>query len=277
MEAAFDADGRLLGIRGHMRHDHGANTPYGVALPYNAGDQHDRALCAAGLSTRRLALPDQFHARRADARRRPAARHVRDGAAARRIAEKLELAARRSAPPQSDPAEQMPYATQVAQRDGSTMIYDSGDYPECQRRALAAAGWSDFPARQDAARGAGPLHRHRSAQLRRGHRAGAVRERVAVASIRRAGSSSQPAPPRKGRASRPCWRRSCADLLGVPPDDIDVIDGDTAGTPLGLGAFASRQAVTAGNAVHVAAQRGARKGDHGRGRDARSVGRTIWN
>ena len=36
MEAACDADGRLLGIRGHMRHDHGANTPYGVALPYNA-------------------------------------------------------------------------------------------------------------------------------------------------------------------------------------------------------------------------------------------------
>ena len=36
MEAAFDADGRLLAIRGHMRHDHGANTPYGVALPYNA-------------------------------------------------------------------------------------------------------------------------------------------------------------------------------------------------------------------------------------------------
>ena len=36
MEAAFDADGRLLAIRGHMRHDHGACTPYGVALPYNA-------------------------------------------------------------------------------------------------------------------------------------------------------------------------------------------------------------------------------------------------
>ena len=35
-EAAFDADGRLLGIRGRLYHDHGAYTPYGVALPYNA-------------------------------------------------------------------------------------------------------------------------------------------------------------------------------------------------------------------------------------------------
>ena len=47
---------------------------------------------------------------------------------------------------------QMPYATPIKQRDGSTMTYDSGDYPESQRRALAAVGWSDFPARQAAAR-----------------------------------------------------------------------------------------------------------------------------
>src|SRR5262249_53117815 len=33
MEAAFDEEGRLLGIRGSLKHDHGANTPYGVALP----------------------------------------------------------------------------------------------------------------------------------------------------------------------------------------------------------------------------------------------------
>ena len=43
------------------------------------------------------------------------------------------------------------------------------------------------------------------------------------------------------------------DVLGVPPEDIDVIAGDTAGTALGFGAFASRQTVTAGNAVHLAA------------------------
>ncbi len=33
-----------------------------------------------------------------------------------------------------------------------------------------------------------------------------------------------------------------------------MIDGDTLASPLGLGAYASRQAVTAGNAVHQAAQ-----------------------
>jgi len=34
---AFDADGRLLGIKGELFQDHGANTPYGIALPYNSG------------------------------------------------------------------------------------------------------------------------------------------------------------------------------------------------------------------------------------------------
>ncbi len=44
-----------------------------------------------------------------------------------------------------------------------------------------------------------------------------------------------------------------SDVLDVPPEEIEVIAGDTAGTALGFGAFASRQAVTAGNAVHQAA------------------------
>ena len=33
LEVAVDADGRLLGVRGDMAHDHGAYTPYGVNLP----------------------------------------------------------------------------------------------------------------------------------------------------------------------------------------------------------------------------------------------------
>ena len=37
MEVAFDAEGRLLALRGQLCHDHGACTPYGVALAYNAG------------------------------------------------------------------------------------------------------------------------------------------------------------------------------------------------------------------------------------------------
>src|SRR5205085_10392082 len=39
------------------------------------------------------------------------------------------------------------------------------------------------------------------------------------------------------------------DELGVPMQDIDVIAGDTARIPHGIGTYASRAAVMAGNAV----------------------------
>jgi carbon-monoxide dehydrogenase large subunit len=45
----------------------------------------------------------------------------------------------------------------------------------------------------------------------------------------------------------------CGEALGVDPSEITVIAGDTRGVALGLGAFASRQAVTAGSSVHIAA------------------------
>jgi carbon-monoxide dehydrogenase large subunit len=125
------------------------------------------------------------------------------------------------------------------------MTYDSGDYPECQRRALVAGGWTDFPARQDAAcklgrhlglglanyvegTGRGPFE---SASLRVG-----ASGRIVITT----GASAQ------GQGTKSMLTQLAADVLGVKPEDIDVIAGDTAGTALGFGAFASRQAVTAG-------------------------------
>jgi carbon-monoxide dehydrogenase large subunit len=50
-----------------------------------------------------------------------------------------------------------------------------------------------------------------------------------------------------------------AEALGVQPKDVHVTSGDTAASPLGHGAYASRQAVVAGNAVHLAARMVAEK------------------
>jgi CO/xanthine dehydrogenase Mo-binding subunit len=44
-----------------------------------------------------------------------------------------------------------------------------------------------------------------------------------------------------------------ADALGVPLDWVTVVGGDTAAVPFGIGTFASRSAVTAGNSVADAA------------------------
>jgi carbon-monoxide dehydrogenase large subunit len=147
---------------------------------------------------------------------------------------------------------QMPYATPIRQRDGSTMTYDSGDYPESQRRALEAAGWADFPARQASARANGRylgigLANYVEGTGRGPFESAALRVGASGRVVITTGASAQ------GQGVKTMLAQLVSDALGVATDRIDVIAGDTAGTPLGFGAFASRQTVTAGNAVHLAA------------------------
>ena len=44
-----------------------------------------------------------------------------------------------------------------------------------------------------------------------------------------------------------------ADQMGVAPDQVRVVHGDTDRTPYGWGSFASRGMVVAGGAAHLAA------------------------
>jgi aerobic carbon-monoxide dehydrogenase large subunit len=147
----------------------------------------------------------------------------------------------------------MPYPTPVPQRDGGAMIYDSGDYPECQRRALAAAGWADFPARREAARREGRLIgigvcNYVEATGRGPFETAGIRIGPSGKIVVTTGATAQ------GQGVKTMLAQLAADVLHVEPAAIHVIDGDTQASPLGLGAYASRQAVTAGNAVHRAAQ-----------------------
>ena len=252
-EAAFDGDGRLLGIRGRLFHDHGASTPHGVALPYNAATNligpyvlpayhFDIMSCMTnmppGTPTRGAGRPQGTFVME----------RLLDRAAAAFGLGRDEIRRRNLIPP-----ERMPYVTPVPQRDGAAMTYDSGDYPECQRRALAAAGWTDFPARREAARRAGRLigigiGNYVEGTGRGPFESASIRIGSSGKIVVTTGASAQ------GQGVKTMLAQLAAGVLHVDPADIHVIDGDTAASPLGLGAFASRQAVTAGNAVHLAAK-----------------------
>jgi len=60
--------------------------------------------------------------------------------------------------------------------------------------------------------------------------------------------------PSQGQAHATVWAQVVADELGVDVADVEVTGGDTRKFPWGVGTFASRGAVTAGNAMHVAAR-----------------------
>jgi aerobic carbon-monoxide dehydrogenase large subunit len=242
----------MLALRGRLCHDHGACTPYGVALAYNAGTN---VVGPYVLPAYRLdinwCLTNFVPCAPTRGAGRPQGMYVMERLLDR-VAEKLGLARDEVRRRNLIQPSQMPYPTPIKQRDGSTMTYDSGDYPESQRRALMASGWADFPARQAAARqvgrylglglanyvegtGRGPFE---SASLRVG-----ASGKIVVTT----GASAQ------GQGTKSMLTQLVCDVLGTAPNNVEVIAGDTAGTALGFGAFASRQAVTAGNAVHLAA------------------------
>src|SRR5207253_11191940 len=105
--------------------------------------------------------------------------------------------------------------------------YDSGDYIECQRRALAASGWPDFPARREAARRQGRLLGIGLANYVEGTGRGpfesaAVHIGPSGKIVVLTGAADQ------GQGTTTMLAQLAAEALGVAPDDIHVTAGDTA-------------------------------------------------
>lgn len=252
VEAACDADGRLLGIRGTLVHDHGAYTPYGVALPYNSATN---LIGPYILPSYRLdillSLTNLIPSTPTRGAGRPQGTFVMerllDRLAERLGLDRAEIRRRNLIQPQ-----QMPYDSGLKTRDGGSMIYDSGDYPECMARALKHAGWDGFEARRTQARAEGRcigigLSNYVEGSGRGPFESASVRIGPSGQVVVTTGAAAQ------GQGTVTMLAQVVADGLGVRPDAVRVIAGDTAASPLGLGAFASRQAVTAGNAAHQAA------------------------
>lgn len=253
VEAAVSARGKLLAIRGHLRHDHGAFTPSGLSLPQNGTTNllGPYVLPAYQLEVS-CCLTNMVAATSTRGAGRPQGTYVMERLLDR-IADQLGLARDEVRRRNLIAPAQMPYVTPVKTRDGLPMTYDSGDYLECQRRILEAAGWEDFSTRREAARresrhigiglanyvegtGRGPFE---SAAIRVGPSG-----KIFVAT----GAAAQ------GQGTQTMLAQLAAQELGLQPTAIAVTAGDTAAIPLGHGAYASRQAVTAGNAVHLAAR-----------------------
>ena len=253
VEAAFDADGKLGGIRGRIYHDHGANVPYGVALPYNGITNMIGPYVLPALHlVASLCLTNMVPVAPTRGAGRPQGTFVMERILDR-IARTLNLTRDEVRRRNLIAPEKMPYATPIKQRDGSVMTYDSGDYPECQRRALKAADWDTFAARRAAAARVGRLLGIGLANYVEGtgrgpFESGAIRIGASGQIVVSTGATAQ------GQGTKTMLAQLAASVFGVAADRVHVVDGDTAATSLGLGAFASRQAVTAGNAVYLAAQ-----------------------
>jgi carbon-monoxide dehydrogenase large subunit len=253
LEIATDAQGKVLGVRGKLLHDMGAYAIQDPNIPYNSASTMSGPYVVPALSMEvTIAASNKTPVSSVRGAGYPQAafamERLLDRVARELKLDRAELRRRNLIPP-----EKMPYVKPLKARSGMTIEYDSGDYLACQAQALDAAGWDGFPKRQAEARKAG---RYLGIGLAHGVKgtgrgpfeSGVVRisrtGRVTVFT----GASAM------GQGLGTALAQIAASQLGVGVDKVQVVAGDTAGVSLGLGGFASRQTVTAGSSVMLAAK-----------------------
>jgi carbon-monoxide dehydrogenase large subunit len=252
VEIAVDHDGRILGVRGNLIHDHGAFTARGVNLPYESAQTVTLAYEVPAYAVNvKLALTNKVPVTPVRGAGQPqgvfAMERLLD-----RVAHELKIDRGELRLKNLVPAEKMPYAKPLKSRGGLDVILDSGDYPAIQRMLLDAVGWKDFPARQKEARAAGRYIGVGLANFVKGTGRGPFES----ASVR-IGTSGKihvaSGGAAMGQSSNTMLAQIVADQFDGDIGDIAVTTGDTAAIPNGLGSFNSRLAVLAANAAHLAA------------------------
>src|SRR3954464_12048826 len=258
LEIAVDANAKVLGVRGKLLHDTGAYTIQDPNIPYNSASTMSGPYIVPGLSIDvTIAMSNKTPV--------SSVRGAGYPQAAFAMERLLDLVAREMKLDRAEvrrrnliPASKMPYKKQLKARSGAAMEYDSGDYPACQAEALAAAGWDEFPKRQAEARvrgryiGIGLAHGVKGTG-RGPFESGLVRISRTIRVTVFTGASAM------GQGLGTAMAQIAASELGVGVDKVQVVAGDTADVWLGFGCLASRQTVTAGSSVHLAAKAVAEK------------------
>src|SRR2546426_1569669 len=243
VEVGLDDEGRVLALSADFIHEGGAYTPYGLILPIITAGQIPGPYRIANY---RVRFRDVYTNATPTSPYRGAGRphacfvmeRTLDAIASEVGLDRIEVRRRNLIQP-----DQFPYEVGVAWQDGNTVVYDSGDYPELLHRALTMLGPKppgDHVGMGLAiyveGTGVGPYEGAHVQVLVSG-------KVVAATGI-----------PNQGQAHATVWAQVVADELGVDVKDVEVTSGDTRRFPWGVGTFASRGAVTAGNAMHVAAR-----------------------
>ena len=145
------------------------------------------------------------------------------------------------------------------------LVYDSGNYQKSLEKALEAANYKSFKEEQLEARkkgrylglgiacyvelgGLGPSGLTAALQDLPGYECSTVRMDYTGKATVITGSSTQ------GQGLPTTLAQICADQLGIPIQDVNVVQSDTALIPYGVGSYASRSAVMGGNSVSKAAK-----------------------
>jgi len=243
VEVGFDDEGRLLALQDDFLHDGGAYTPYGIILPIITSAQVPGPY---RIPNYRVRFRDLYTNAVPTSPYRGAGRphacfvmeRTLDAIAADLGIDRIEVRRRNLIQ-----AGDFPYDVGVAWQDGNTVVYDSGNYPVLLDKAIALLG--PKPAGDHVGMGIGIYVEGTGVGPYEGAHVQVLVSGKVVAAT---------GIPNQGQAHATVWAQVVADELGVDVKDVEITSGDTRRFPWGVGTFASRGAVTAGNAMHVAAR-----------------------
>ena len=155
--------------------------------------------------------------------------------------------------------EQFPYTAPTGWQ------YDSGDYPRALRLALDIAGYDELRAEQAERRSRGEYMGIGLSFFTEGVGAG-PREHMDILGLAMTDGADLRVHPTgkavlaisvqtQGQGHETTFAQLVAHELGLSPDDVEVVHGDTDRTPFGLGTYGSRSTPVSGAAAVVAARR----------------------
>lgn len=253
VEAAFDADGTILGLKARLVHDMGAFVPYGIVVPVTtlrlmSGPYVIPAIDAQIACVFTNATPTGA-IRGAG---RPNANFI--------VERTMDAIAHATGLSREDvrrrnfiPSEALPYRIDLPGSDGMSVEYDSGDYAKGLESALEAADTGRFADRLASSSREGRLRGYGIASYVEDTGVGPYDgSRVEVLPsgevLVETGATAQ------GQGHATVFAQIVAHHLGVDPGSVRVRGGDTSRYPQGVGAIASRTGQTSGSAIYVAAE-----------------------
>lgn len=266
VKGAFDAEGRLLAIDADLRSNVGAFSCYPVTCgveplmafaelpgPYNFAEYGVRS--RGIVSNMSMMAPYRGVAR-------PmltlTMEQMMDSAAEQLGLDPVEIRRRN-------------LITSFPHKSPTGLVYDEASYLEAMEAAVEAADIPGFRARQEAARAEGkflglglsvfsertgygtPAFAARKMEIVPGYETVDCEMGPSGQVTLRIGASPH------GQGLKTALAQMLADQLGLPPERIRVISGDTDATPYGWGTFASRSMVISGGASQLAGERIATK------------------
>jgi aerobic carbon-monoxide dehydrogenase large subunit len=155
--------------------------------------------------------------------------------------------------------EQFPYESKTG------WVYDSGDYATTLRKALDIAGYDELRRERAQRRERGELMGIGISFFTEAVGAGPRRHMDILGLAMNDGAALRVHPTGKaqlgisvqtqGQGHETTFAQIVAEELGIPPEDVDVVHGDTDVTPYGLGTYGSRSTPVSGAATALVARK----------------------